>query len=166
MDDRLKAYRQRRDFHRTPEPDEPEPGAPGWLPALPALADGRFVIQEHHARRLHWDLRLEEDGVLRSWAVPKGVPLERGSRRLAVATEDHPLGYLDFEGEIPPGQYGAGRVLVWDRGYYRRVAARPGRLEVILIGQRVRGDYLLVHTGGDRWLLWKRFDEAGGQAED
>src|SRR5262249_31155935 len=108
----LRRYREKRDPERTPEPfaDAPRPrvAAPGAARA--------FVVQQHAARRLHWDLRLEIEGVLASWAVPKGPSLDPGERRLAVRTEDHPLAYADFEGVIPPGNYGAGAMIVWDRG--------------------------------------------------
>ena len=113
----LKRYRQKRDPERTPEPFGDEsllrPAAPG--------APRRFVVQQHAARNLHWDLRLEIDGVLVSWAVPKGPSLDPAQRRLAVRTEDHPLAYADFEGVIPEGNYGAGAMIVWDRGSYRSV---------------------------------------------
>ncbi|MCU1650544.1 MAG: polymerase LigD, polymerase domain protein, partial [Pseudonocardia sp.] len=107
----LDDYRRKRDRQRTPEPvpaEDPKPAG-----------DGRgevFVIQQHHARSLHWDLRLERDGVLVSWAVPKGLPEDRGTVRLAVRTEDHPMEYADFSGDIPTGEYGAGRMTIWDRG--------------------------------------------------
>ncbi len=109
MPDRLDRYRAKRAFDATPEP------APG---ATAPQAERRFVIHEHHARRLHWDLRLERDGALASWAIPKGLPQAPGENHLAVAVEDHPLEYLDFEAEIPKGEYGAGRVIIWDRGTY------------------------------------------------
>src|SRR5437667_12487466 len=124
--DSLDAYRGKRNRGRTPEPipDPPEPGTPepGTPEAGgPAPGDERdkvFVVQEHHARRLHWDFRLERDGVLVSWAVPKGVPDDPGVNHLAVHTEDHPLEYGSFEGEIPRGQYGAGSMTIWDAGWY------------------------------------------------
>ena len=116
--DKLQAYRDKRDAARTPEP------VPAVDPAAAARAEnpdgGSFVIQEHHARRLHWDFRLERDGVLVSWALPKGVPDDPAVNHLAVHTEDHPLEYGGFEGEIPRGEYGAGAVTIWDRGRYRR----------------------------------------------
>jgi len=105
----------------------------------------RFVVHEHHARRLHWDLRLEHEGVLVSFAVPKGVPLRPGQRRLAVRTEDHALEYADFEGVIPEGQYGAGKVAIWDRGSYETVEGGPGgHWAVWLEGQRLRGRWALI----------------------
>src|SRR5438128_2566891 len=108
---KLAAYRRKRDFAQTPEPS----GAPTSAPASDAP---RFVIQRHRARRLHYDFRLEIDGVLVSWAVPKGITLDPSARHLAVHVEDHPLDYEDFEGVIPGGEYGGGDVIVWDRGTY------------------------------------------------
>src|SRR5690606_33021361 len=109
MANRLAEYRHRRSFGATPEPEGDAGGK---------SAGNRFVVQEHDARRLHWDLRLERDGVLRSWALPRGFPHDPEQNRLAVQTEDHPMEYLDFEGDIPAGQYGAGRMTIWDRGTY------------------------------------------------
>jgi bifunctional non-homologous end joining protein LigD len=116
-------------------------------------------VQEHHARALHWDFRLERDGVLVSWAVPKGLPLERGTRRLAVQTEDHPLEYATFEGKIPEGEYGGGSVTVWDHGRYRAEKWRNDEVIVVLDGQRVRGRYVLIRTGTKNWIM-QRMDEA------
>jgi len=116
-----------------------------------------FVVQEHHATRLHWDFRLELDGVLKSWAVPKGVPEEPGVKRLAVEVEDHPLDYIDFEGEIPEGEYGAGQVRIWDRGRYALTERGPGKLHFTLFGSRLSGDYVLARMrGGKDWLMFKR----------
>src|SRR6185437_12971304 len=122
-----------------------------------------FVIQRHDARRLHYDFRLERDGVLLSWAVPKGVPLEPGARSLAVHVEDHPLEYAKFHGEIPAGQYGAGTVDIWDHGTYELLEEkRDGRLTVRLRGDRLDGTWTLVpaHLDGDEknWLLVRRSD--------
>ncbi len=147
----LSAYRGRRDPARTPEPFGPGEGSPGH----------RFVVQRHSARRLHYDVRLERDGVLLSWAVPHGLPLETGRRRLAVRTEDHPLAYADFEGEIPPGEYGAGSVEIWDRGTYELVEEKPdGGLTVDLHGVKLDGRWTLVPAslGGDprNWLLLRK----------
>ena len=109
--DRLDSYKAKRDFAATPEP-----AGDGTSPS--ASAGGRFVVQEHHATRLHWDLRLERDGVLASWAVPNGIPADPADNRLAVHTEDHPLEYLEFVGEIPRGEFGAGTMAIWDQGSY------------------------------------------------
>jgi bifunctional non-homologous end joining protein LigD len=143
--DRLDRYRERRSFDQTPEPGPKGPAAEG--------EGGRFVIQEHHARRLHWDFRLERDGVLVSWALPRGVPSDPKQNRLAVHTEDHPLEYLDFEGEIPKGQYGAGEVKVWDRGTYEAEKFEPKKVVVRLHGERVQGRYALFQTRGDDWMI-------------
>ena len=111
--------------------------------AAPASAP-RFVVQEHHATRLHWDLRLEHDGALASWAVPNGLPEEPKDNRLAVRTEDHPLEYLDFHGEIPKGNYGAGTMTIWDRGTYELLKWEPRKkVEVTLHGERLDGRYAL-----------------------
>jgi bifunctional non-homologous end joining protein LigD len=131
----LSRYGAKRDFASTPEP------APGGL-ATPSGAL-RFVIHEHHATRLHWDLRLERDGTLASWAVPKGLPPAPGENHLAVAVEDHPLEYMDFEAEIPKGQYGAGRITIWDRGTYECLKWEPRKVEVALHGARVNARYAL-----------------------
>jgi bifunctional non-homologous end joining protein LigD len=144
MADSLDRYRAKRDFKATPEP------------RAEAVHSGealRFVVQEHHARRLHYDLRLELDGVLMSWAVPKGPSLVVGERRMAVRTEDHPLAYADFEGTIPPGQYGAGTMTIWDRGLWMpggdpHDGLRRGKLKVLLYGERLRGVWNLVRTRG------------------
>ena len=134
--DKLQAYRDKRDAARTPEP----------VPAERAPEDqnpdgGAFVIQEHHARRLHWDVRLERDGVLVSWAVPKGVPDDPAVNHLAVHTEDHPLEYGSFEGLIPRGEYGAGQVTIWDSGRYETLKWAKGEVKVRLHGQRVTGGF-------------------------
>ena len=162
---RLEAYRKRRDPQKSPEPAG-RPRRSGKRP--------RFVIQEHSARTHHFDFRLEVDGVLRSWAVPKGPSTDPRDKRLAVPVEDHPLDYADFEGVIPAGQYGAGAVVVWDRGSYDNLtlrdgtpqpveqALRDGHLLVELHGEKLTGGYALqrVATGKDeRWLLIKLKDE-------
>ncbi|MBC8498562.1 ATP-dependent DNA ligase [Candidatus Bathyarchaeota archaeon] len=118
---------------------------------------GRFVVQEHHASRLHWDFRLEMDGVLKSWAVPKTPPTRLGVRRLAVAVEDHDLDYIDFEGTIPEGEYGAGSVEIWDKGTYQIESKKPEKLVFELHGERMRGRYTLVHftDKDENWLLFK-----------
>ncbi|MEM3387697.1 MAG: DNA polymerase ligase N-terminal domain-containing protein [Nitrososphaerales archaeon] len=118
--------------------------------------DNRFVIQFHRASREHWDLRLEMDGVLKSWAVPKEPPSTSGVRRLAVQVEDHDLDYLDFEGVIPDGEYGAGSVEIWDRGTYTLESRSEGEIKFTLNGSRVRGGYVLLKLQGKNWLLFKR----------
>lgn len=118
---------------------------------------GRFVVQRHDASRLHWDFRLELDGVLKSWAVPKEPPTEPGVRRLAVQVEDHDLGYIDFEGIIPEGEYGAGTVEIWDRGAFILESRRPEKLVFELRGDRMKGRFTLVHftDKAENWLLFK-----------
>ncbi|MDX5398636.1 MAG: ATP-dependent DNA ligase, partial [Actinomycetes bacterium] len=152
--DRLATYRSMRDASRTPEP------VPDAAPA--ARSGNSFVIQEHHARRLHWDYRLERDGVLVSWAVPKGPPLSSGKNRLAVHTEDHPLEYGSFAGEIPKGEYGAGTVTIWDSGTYETEKWRDDEVIAVLHGRPDGGlggvprRYALIRTGKgeeDTWLL-------------
>jgi bifunctional non-homologous end joining protein LigD len=140
----LKSYRGKRDFSRTPEPAGEE---------RPGQAGGRFVVHEHHARRLHWDLRLERDGVLVSWAVPKGIPPDPKQNRLAVHVEDHPLSYIDFAGEIPEGSYGAGTVKIWDEGTYDCEKWREDEIIVVFHGQRLTGRYVLFRTRGDDWMI-------------
>lgn len=118
-----------------------------------------YVVQEHHASHLHWDLRLEMDGVLRSWAVPKKPPEAMGVRRLAVEVEDHPMEYASFEGEIPDGEYGAGLVTIWDRGTYDAVSVKENKIVFTIRGERLKGNYCLLRTrfGGDEknWLFFK-----------
>lgn len=114
--DSLEEYRRKRDFRRTPEPDNALDNKPESGPAPGAL---RFVIQKHAAQNLHYDLRLEQDGVYKSWAVPKGPSLKPGEKRLAIEVENHPLSYGNFEGTIPKGEYGGGTVMIWDRGYWQ-----------------------------------------------
>ncbi len=113
-----------------------------------------FVVHEHHASHLHWDFRLEMDGVLKSWAVPKGPPVEPGVKRLAVHVEDHPLEYASFSGTIPEGYYGAGTVDIWDSGTYRLLEHGPCRLLFNRQGKRLSGNYTLRHTQGKNWLLF------------
>jgi bifunctional non-homologous end joining protein LigD len=162
----LKEYRKKRDFNETPEPAGTR--KPRKVPKRPI-----FVVQKHKATRLHYDFRLEIGGVLVSWAVPKGPSLSTADRRLAIQTEDHPLGYADFEGIIPEGQYGAGTVMVWDRGTYdidsegsTADQLARGELKFNLHGQKLQGGFVLIRTGpgssvarvGQRWLLIKRRD--------
>ncbi|MBI3975198.1 MAG: DNA ligase, partial [Armatimonadetes bacterium] len=173
----LDEYRRKRRFAQTPEPQgkvAPR-GETRRRPQAPPRRDGaRFVIQEHHATRFHHDFRLEMAGVLRSWAVPKGISLNPDDKRLAVAVEDHPLDYIDFEGVIPEGNYGAGAVMVWDRGTYESLEGDPaegfqkGKLTVVLHGQKIQGEFHLVRTrmggrgssdDGNQWLLFKKRDD-------
>ncbi len=146
MADKLATYRDKRDPGRTPEP------VPAGGP-LPGGDDDTFVIQEHHARRLHWDLRLERGGVLVSWAVPKGIPPDPKTNHLAVHTEDHPLEYATFEGEIPKGEYGGGRMFVWDRGRYETEKWSDREVKIVLHGERVSGRYVLFQTDGRNWMI-------------
>jgi bifunctional non-homologous end joining protein LigD len=147
MPDRLEAYRRKRDFQATPEP------APDPVEDADPSAGPRFVVQEHHARSMHWDLRLEREGTLASWAVPRGIPWDPGRNGLAVRTEDHPLEYLDFEADIPEGEYGAGRMRIWDRGTYELHKWREDEVMFTLHGERVRGRYVLFRTGGQNWMI-------------
>ena len=144
MADNLDTYRGKRDFERTAEPS----GSRGRKPT-----GARFVVQEHHARRLHWDLRMEHDGVAVSWALPRGVPAHPDENRLAVHTEDHPLEYLEWEGEIPKGEYGAGTMLVWDRGTYEAEKFRENEVIATFRGERMRGRYAIFQTRGKDWLI-------------
>jgi bifunctional non-homologous end joining protein LigD len=144
--ERLTDYDAKRDFRQTPEPG-PDDAAAGRSGAP------RFVVQEHHARALHWDLRLEHDGVLWSWAVPKGIPMRNRPNHLAVRTEDHPLEYLSFEGQIPTGQYGAGSMSVWDRGTYEPEKLEDDEVILTFYGGRVRGKYALFRTRDNQWML-------------
>jgi len=164
----LVQYQLKRDFNKTNEP-------------VPRREKGenfaqRFVIQEHHASHLHYDFRLEmkdeESGeiVLKSWAIPKNIPLDKGVKHLAVQTEDHPVDYLDFEGEIPSGNYGAGTVTIWDKGKWGLMKGNleEGRLSFNLLGEKVKGRYVLIRTRGhgsgekDKkkyWLIWRKESE-------
>jgi bifunctional non-homologous end joining protein LigD len=146
---KLSEYERKRSFDETPEPQgrKRKKGDKG-------KANGnRFVIQEHHARRLHWDLRLEHDGTLVSFALPKGVPQDPKQNRLAVHTEDHPLEYLEFEGDIPKGQYGAGKMRIWDRGTFDPEKFRDDEVIATFHGERMSGKYALFQTNGDNWMI-------------
>lgn len=134
---RLGEYRRKRKFDRTPEPE----------PDGTAGAGSRFVVHEHHARRLHWDLRLEHDGALASWAIPNGIPDDPKHNRKAVHVEDHPLSYIDFHGTIPAGNYGAGQVTIWDRGTYECEKWELGKVVVVFHGEQLQGRYALFHAG-------------------
>ncbi len=118
-----------------------------------------FVVHKHHARRLHYDLRLEMDNVLKSWAIPKEPPLEKGVKRLAIQVEDHSLEYIDFEGEIPEGHYGAGKVEIWDRGNYEMLKKTDGEIKVKFEGMKLMGEYILLRfekSGENNWLFFKK----------
>jgi bifunctional non-homologous end joining protein LigD len=170
MTGKLSAYQARRDFTRTSEP-----GGEAAAHSGPRL---RFVVQKHAATRLHYDFRLELDGVFKSWAVTKGPSLDPGVKRLAVAVEDHPLDYGDFEGTIPKGQYGGGTVQLWDRGTWApegmtaEAGLAGGDLKFTLDGQRLRGSWVLVRirnrSGGKRvnWLLIKHRDDYARAGDD
>ena len=142
----LDKYRSKRDFKKTPEPEGEQPVA----------GKSRFVVQKHQARSLHYDFRLEIEGVLKSWAVPRGLPLEQGIRRLAVQVEDHPVDYIDFAGDIPEGEYGAGTVEIWDKGEFTLDRKEPDLWEITLFGEKLSGGYALIHTDGNNWLVIKR----------
>src|SRR3954467_6739500 len=173
--DRLSTYRGMRHFGTTPEPS----GAP---PRDAGGAGGRFVVQRHRARRLHYDFRLEVEGVLASWAVPKGPTLDAGVRRQAIHVEDHPIEYFEFEGVIPKGEYGGGDVIVWDWGRWipakegdAAKAIAKGELHFDLEGEKLHGRFVLVRTdrapqqsGKEQWLLLHKHDDfavAGWDAE-
>ena len=171
----LEEYQRKRRFEETPEPP----------PKLEKKSKHRFVVQKHRATRLHYDFRLEMDGVLKSWAVPKGPSLDPADKRLAMQVEDHPVSYFDFEGIIPEGNYGAGTVMVWDVGTWEPLSPQPvngnyvpgtdaeasemlkkGDLKIRLHGKRLNGDFALIHmksrrpgTKGTEWLLIKKQDE-------
>jgi len=152
--DRLTKYRSMRDASKTPEP------VPAGKSVKPATGQGNtFVIQEHHARRLHYDFRLERDGVLVSWAVPKNLPETTSVNHLAVHTEDHPLEYGTFEGSIPKGEYGAGKVIIWDSGTYDTEKFHDDEVIVNLHGNRIAGRYALIQTNGDQWLAHRMKDQ-------
>src|SRR5580704_2906751 len=190
-EDRLEAYRTKRRFDVTPEP-----GAPSGSSQTEGLAEKKtdetgeeallaFVVQKHDARRLHYDVRLEVDGAMASWAVPKGPSYDPTVRRLAVQTEDHPMAYNAFEGRIPDGEYGAGDVLIWDRGGYEtvppgqeRAMLEKGHFHVRLFGEKLVGDWHLIRTnrspgddgagkaGKAQWLLFKAKDARANPAYD
>jgi bifunctional non-homologous end joining protein LigD len=156
----LEDYKQKRSFDKTPEPSGESGTEHG----------GRFVVQDHHASHHHYDFRLELPAdyfesdepsgelVLKSWAVPKGISTEKGVKRLAMMVEDHPVDYIDFEGTIPEGQYGAGTVAIWDTGTFEVAQKKPSSLKIVLKGKRLEGEFHLVHTKkgkGNEWLVFK-----------
>jgi bifunctional non-homologous end joining protein LigD len=158
----LKDYAKKRRFDKTPEPRG----------TIASRSRRRFVIQKHRASALHYDFRLEADGVLKSWAVPKGPSLDPADKRLAMEVEDHPVEYGSFEGIIPEGEYGGGTVMLWDTGTYEPdtddvgKALRAGELRFTLHGKKLHGGWVLVRTDGRRWLLIKRKDAAASKTVD
>lgn len=154
-EDPLREYRRKRDAEVTPEP------VPAAGP-LPTGKDDTFVIQEHHARALHWDFRLERAGVLVSWALPKGLPTEPKHNHLAVQTEDHPLEYASFAGDIPAGEYGGGGVTIWDRGTYVTQEWTDDKVKVTLSGARARGRFVLFRTDARSWMIHRMDDPPAG----
>ena len=146
----LEKYKEKRDFTKTGDSEGRSEESDS--------KENIFVIQEHHARNLHYDLRLEIEGVLKSWAVPKEPPKEPGIKRLAIQTEDHPLNYADFEGTIPEGQYGAGKVKIWDKGRFIPEKITEKEILFRLEGKRMKGDYVLVKTGFSKgsWLFFRK----------
>jgi DNA ligase D-like protein (predicted 3'-phosphoesterase) len=170
--DLLEKYHEKRDFEKTPEPFTSE---------KISSDKPRFVIQKHDASKLHYDFRLEVNGVLKSWAIPKGPSTDPGQKRLAVPTEDHPVDYIDFEGVIPEGNYGAGTVIVWDTGTYRNLnekngqevpmeeSVKKGHVDIWLEGRKLKGGYAIIRTGkGNRkfWLFLKKKDELADTNKD
>src|SRR5215475_7930566 len=166
----LKKYKAKRDFSKTAEPSGGKP--------LPKQVRGasRFVIQKHDASRLHYDFRLQMEGVLKSWALPKGLPWAKGEKHLAVEVEDHPIEYETFEGIIPEGQYGGGTVMVWDQGAYYVFGEQPakslreGRLHLVLAGEKAQGEWTLVRIRGrdgdkNTWLIIKTGDAVRAPSE-
>lgn len=160
--EQLDEYRRKRSFAATPEPSG-DGNAPHDAVALP-----RFVVHEHHARRLHWDLRLERDGALASWAVPNGIPMDPKQNRKAIHVEDHPLDYIDFEGTIPKGNYGAGQIGVWDRGTYACEKWKPDEVIVVFHGEQLQGRYALFQAGKDPkdWMIHRMDAAADATAAD
>src|SRR5450432_3688441 len=178
----LEKYNEKRRFNQTPEPEG----------TLARETGRRFVVQKHHASRLHYDFRLEMEGVLKSWAVPKGPSLDPADKRLAMQVEDHPVSYFDFEGNIPEGNYGAGTVMVWDVGTWEPLSPEPvngkylpgtaaeasamlkkGDFKIRLHGKRMKGDFALIHMKGRRpgskgteWLLIKKHDDEAVEGYD
>lgn len=150
MSTTLRTYQKKRDFKNSPEPRGGKKGLKGSI----------FVVQRHNAKTLHYDFRLEINGVLKSWAVPKGIPKKIGEKHLAILTENHPLAYADFEGRIPEGEYGAGMVKIAERGLFENMKSksisscfREGRIEVWLRGNRLDAPFALVHMKEKNWLL-------------
>ncbi len=160
----LAEYKKKRRFNKTPEPGpEKQTSEMGNI----------FVVQKHRATALHYDFRLEADGVLLSWAVPRGPSMDPTVKRMAVHVEDHPVAYANFEGVIPEGEYGGGTVMVWDFGIYGpentnsvRKAVAKGELKFALLGQKLKGSFVLVRTRDRQWLLIKHRDKYAKEGED
>ena len=160
----LAEYKKKRRFNKTPEPG----------PQQKSSEFGNiFVVQKHRATQLHYDFRLEADGVLKSWAVPKGPSMDPTVKRLAMQVEDHPVDYADFEGVIPEGEYGGGTVMVWDSGVYApedaenvSKALAKGELKFVVLGKKLKGSFVLVRTRERQWLLMKHKDEYATEGED
>lgn len=171
MPKQLRKYQQMRDFGETPEPAGAERPRRGQRPI--------FVVQKHAASHLHYDFRLEIDGVLKSWAVPKGPSYDPGTKRLAMMTEDHPYEYAKFEGVIPAGQYGGGNVIIWDHGTWEHIgpeanasnSVKGGQIKFRLDGRKLKGEWALIHLRGrsrkeNEWLLVKHRDEWASEEVD
>jgi len=169
----LKEYNKKRNFNLSREPKAKNQKDEKNLKNEKSVKDSIFVIQKHFATRLHYDFRLEVDGVLKSWAVPKGIPVNPNEKRLAVETEDHPLEYASFKGFIPKGEYGAGKVEIFDSGFYEIIsktksgkimstkgALRSGRIEIFFKGKKIKGEYALLRTNmsgnSKNWLIFKK----------
>ena len=161
----LEKYQKMRDFSKTPEPAGEL--SKGFCDEIKKRYKGKrisekpiYVVQEHHASRLHWDFRIELDGVLKSWAIPKGPSTDPKDKRLAVQTENHPIEYANFEGEIPAGNYGAGTVKLWDSGDFEVVDRTPDKIVMKINGKRLQGEFVLLRTkfsGSDKnWLFFKK----------
>lgn len=160
----LTEYKKKRRFSKTPEPGPQEKSSE---------FGNIFVVQKHRATQLHYDFRLEADGVLKSWAVPKGPPMDPAVKRLAMQVEDHPVDYANFEGVIPEGEYGGGTVMVWDMGVYAPEietnvsnALRKGELKFAMLGKKLKGSFVLVRTRDRQWLLMKHKDEYAFAGKD
>lgn len=151
----LTQYKAKRNLKKSGEP------SPRTQMARKSKSEKKiFVIHKHSATHLHWDLRLEMNGVLKSWAVPKQLPISKGVKRLAIKVEDHPLNYASFKGTIPEGHYGAGRVEIWDKGNYEMIEKNPKSMKIKLHGKKLKGDYVLVKTAYGKkpeksWLFFK-----------
>lgn len=167
--DKLEEYQEKRDFNESPEPEGKEENPSGNKPI--------YVIQKHDASNLHYDLRLESEGVLKSWAVPKGPSMDPDVKRLAIPTEDHPIEYAEFEGVIPEGHYGAGTVIVWDYGNFKNTkedksfeeTLEDGHSTIRILGEKLKGEFALIRTGkGDnpRWLFFKMKGEEAKSGSD